>query len=525
MLRATWVLASLLSALGAQAGAAVVASRSLQAYWTPALQRGVQAAFDDYSEARDAAARGESVSPAWLEQVLAARHADALERGLLRAVFDDARVTLRGDRASVNAYLADLDAIAAPLSRAIEVTAYRLPLPPNGAPSSYSDQKSLQTRLMAGQPLWTARSTTRPGGAVVLGDARWTSSIRDVNAEVAQEAEAHDPKVDATFRGLRVALRVHVLPDEQLLMHGSWRFAAGEDVATVDTGEDQPNVESAERQTAYLTFAGKVRSGDGLLVAAREEGEAGVQVMLAVHARLVGPPPPPSGDLMVFPASAWRTTVDARFPLQAGPFATEDREDRPPVEQLPLLSPRDLAALLDSGDGRVSMHGATLVVDGDNAACARADALLRQLAEGQVHGAELRFTRSAASGRPRLEVVQPLLAGVPSHSFVGRATDLVVDFDVELAHDAVAADPVVAPTWDGAWSRALCDHRAGRWLVAGTWRQTTASPAREVELDGRDAMTLSLPDYVNKTWTWDGQMAASRAHSFEDGYAVELVTR
>ena len=529
MLRATLTLASFLSCLSAQGDDQVVAVRSLQAFRTPSLQRGAQPAFDHRADGnslpRDASARADSVEPGWLLPFLEHRHAAALQRGDLTLVGDDNSVALRGEKAAVNACLADLDAIAAALCRTIEVTAYRLPVPTNGLPSSYSDQKSLRTRLMAGQPLWTATATTRPGGAVQLGDARWTSMVRDVDAEVAEEASIYDPQVEATFRGARVAVTAHALPGGDLLLHGSWRVATGDAAAEVPTGGDRPNVQTATRRTSYLTFAGRVRSGDGLLVGAREEGEDGLQFVLAVHARYLGPPAPPANDLLVFPASAWHATVDASFSLRAGPLAGEEPGDRPPVQELPVLSPRNLAPLLGAGEGEAAMHGPTLIVDASNAACARAEAALRQLADAQVHNAELRFVRKPESGQSRLEFVQPLLAGVPAHAFLGRTRDYVADFNVEVAKKATAANPLVSPVRDGIWSRVLGDHRGQQWFLEGLWRQSLALSGSQLQLGGAAPMTMTLPDYLNKTWPWDGRMPSDEPQVLETGFEVTLSAR
>ena len=60
---------------------------------------------------RDASARADSVEPGWLLPFLEHRHAAALQRGDLTLVGDDHSVALRGEKAAVNACLADLDAI------------------------------------------------------------------------------------------------------------------------------------------------------------------------------------------------------------------------------------------------------------------------------------------------------------------------------------------------------------------------------------------------------------------------------
>ena len=117
MLRATLTLASFLSCLCAQGDDQVVAVRSLQAFRTPSLQRGAQPAFDHPADGnslpRDASARADSVEPVWLQPFLEQRHAAALQRGDLTLVVDEKAVALRGEKAAVNACLADLDAIAA----------------------------------------------------------------------------------------------------------------------------------------------------------------------------------------------------------------------------------------------------------------------------------------------------------------------------------------------------------------------------------------------------------------------------
>jgi len=525
MLRVIVVLASLVSALCAQSEDQVVAVRSLQVFRTPALQIGEQHPFDevgDNSYSRDAATRKDSDDPKWVERVLAERHSDAVDSEDLRLVFDDTRVILRGSKEAVNACLIDIDAMAAALSRSIEITAYRLPMPANGLPSAYSDQKSLQARLANTPPIWTATATTRPGGSVQLGDARWTSFVRDLDAEVAEKAKIHDPQIDATFRGVRVALTAHALPGDDLLLHGSWRIADGDDPVAIATGGEKPNVDFVSRRNGYVTFAGRVRSGDGLIVGAREASKDGMQFLFAVHARFTSPPPPPANDLMVFPASAWTTSIDASFSLRAGPFAGDDGNDRPPVLDLPLLSPENLPSLLDDGEARITMHGPTLVVNDRNAACARAERALRELADAQLHGAELRVHRKAEGDQPSLSIVQPVLAGVPANAFVGKTYSLVTDFEVEIATESATSNPVVSSVRNGVWSRVVGSRRGQQWHVEGLWRRTRVLPSRTIHLRGREGMQLNLPDYVNSTWPWDGPMATGREHQLAPGFRVEL---
>ena len=190
-----------------------------------------------------------------------------------------------------------------------------------------------------------------------------------------------------------------------------------------------------------------------------------------------------------------------------------------------MLSPRNLAPLLGAGEGEAAMHGPTLIVDASNAACARAEAALRQLCDEQVHNAELRFLRKPESGQSRLELVQPLLAGVPAHAFLGRTRDYVADFNVEVAKKATAADPLVSPVRDGVWSRVLGHRRGKQWFVEGLWRQSLALPLAQVTLGGEAPMTMTLPDYLNKTWPWDGRMPSDEPQLLETGFEVTLSAR
>lgn len=526
MLRAMLLLASLVSALCAQSDERVVAVRSLQAFRSPSLQSGNQRPFDEVDDRRelprDASARIDAESPEWVEKVLKSRHARAIDSGELRLAFDESRVTLRGNKAAVNACLLDLDTMAAALSRSIEITAYRLPMPANGLPSAWSDQKSMQARLANTPPIWSAKASTRPGGSVQLGDARWTSYVRDLDAEVAEEATIHDPKVEASFRGVRVAVTAHALPGDDLLLHGSWRIAEGDEAVEIATGGDKPNVDFVSRGAGYVTFAGRVRSGDGLIVGAREASKDGMQFLFAVHARIVTPPGPPQGNLMVFPASAWQAQVPARFSVYAGPFAGEERGDFGPVAELPVLSPQSLASFLGGDDGTVAMYGPTLVVDDDMAACARAERALRELADAQLQAAELRITRKARGERPSLAIVQPLVAGLPAHAFVGETASMVTDYDVEIAKNAATSNPIVQPVRGGVWSRVLGHDHGQQWHVEGLWRATDVMPARTLHLRGAEGMLLNLPDYVNATWPWDGPMPTDRAHALAEDFEVEL---
>lgn len=535
MLRALLCVASFASIMLAQSGEQAVAVRSLQPFLPPTLQTAntivTALASNEGSWQRNATARtgaNNDTDAGWLIALLNARHSKSIDaEELVLTVDANTRLAMRGNKGAVNSCLADLDAIASTLARSIEITAYRLPVPAGDLPPAFMSGATLQASIAAEAPLWSARAVTRPGGSVQIGDVQWTSYMRDQDVEVAKKADIADPKVDSLFQGTRMALTVHALPNDELLLHGSWLTSERISLEEFSTGKDQPSIDAPHNKTAYVTFAGRVQNGDGLLVAGKVIEDGGMSFVFAVRARYLTPPPGRADRLFVFPASAWSHATSTAWPLRPVRFVGEDdRGQHPIVDKTPVLGPEKLAAFVGSGgDGAVSMEGHVLVIDGSSAACAKAEARLKQLANAQLHGAELRIQAASSPTAAAAKFVQPVLANMQARAFVGRERALVADYEVEIAENSDASNPIVRNAYEGVWSR-VTTHPMGRdWNVMGMWRTARQLPPRLRVQTAKESRLLQLPDYKTSTWPWDGPLQANKAMALSPHFSVELRTQ
>lgn len=533
MLRVMLSVASLAVLATAQSGERVIAVRSLQPFLHPSLQspRALDSAIatENETKAQDATLRGEGgTASKWLIELLQHRHKQAIEANQLTlSTSDDVRIALNGSKGAVNSCLADIDAIAATLTRSIEITVYQLDLADGELPPAVLGSTALQAAISKAPPLWTARAVTRPGGSVQLGDVRWTSYVRDQDAEVAKKAKILDPKIDNLFEGTRVSLTVHALPSEDLLVHGSWLTSNRQQLEESSIGRDRTTVDLPLHSTAHLSFGGRVRNGEGLVVAADREGQYGMRFAFVVCARYLSPPPARTNNLFVFPATAWIDTTRTGWPLRAGWFAGSTGDNRHPlIEEMPILSPPDLDEFLTvETDGTSLMVGSTLVVHDNAAACARAESALRQLVEAQLQQTELRVEQFAKEGVVTTTVVQPMLANMQTRAFIGTEQALIGDHEVEIAEDAANSNPTVRIVRSGVWSRSTGHELGAGWNIEGLWRTAELLTIRERSQLGKPTMIMHLPDYTTSTWSWDGPMPSNQQQLLAPHFGVQIRSR
>tara|TARA_R110002072_G_scaffold241027_4_gene399615 strand:- start:39917 stop:41518 length:1602 start_codon:yes stop_codon:yes gene_type:complete len=533
MLRVLLSVASLALLATAQTEERVVAVRSLQPYLQPSLQSA--AAIDsalpsnESSVGRDATLRGSArAKTEWLIDLLNARHKKNIEGGqLILAVDEDARVALHGTKGAVNSCLADIDSIAGTLARSIEVSVYQLAAADGKLPPAFIDGKSLQTALATTPPLWSARAVTRPGGSVKLGDVRWTAYVRDHDSEVAEDSAILDPQVDHLFRGTRVALTVHALPNEELLMHGSWLTSDSIELSETSIGKDQAMVDLPNNRTAHISFGGRVNNGGGLVVSAHREGKEGMSFVYVVRARYLSPQPQRANNLFVFPATAWADSTRTGWPMRAAWFiGLDDDDSHPLLDEMPVLSPRDLGSFLTpQAEGMALMAGSTLVINDNAAVCARAEAALQQLVDAQLHQAELRVTQTSTNGHIATHIVQPVLANMQAEAFIGTERAVVGDYSVEIATDSASSNPNVRVIRSGVWSRLTGHAMARSWNVEGLWRSAKQLPARYRVQSAKPAINMQLPDYKSATWPWDGPMPLNSEQVLAPHFSVQVKTQ
>jgi len=528
MLRVLLSVASLALLATAQSDERVIAVRSLQPFLGASLQsdQGMQSALptEDTGIAKDATIRGARAGKSdWLTKLLKDRHRIEIENDDLTLATDsNVRVAISGKKGAVNACLADIDSIAATLTRSIEITAYELPVPNGKLPPAFIDGKSLQSALDTATPRWSARAATRSGGSVHLGDVQWTNYMRDQDAEVAEKSLILDPKVDNLFQGTRVSLTVHALPNEELLLRGSWLTSERLGMEIAEIGKNRATVHLPHHRTAHINFGGRIDNGAGLVVSARRKADNGMEFVFVVRARYISPPPQRANNLFVFPITAWQDATDTAWDMKAGPFVGNDSDGRHPIiEERPLLSPTDLAMFLAPG-GNAIQAGGVLVVHDNAAICARAEAALQQLVDAQLSQAELRVNQTQTNAT---SIVQPLLANMQSRAFIGTERSVIGDHEVEIASKAGISNPVVFIMRAGVWSR-VAGHSMGRnWNIEGLWSTATQLAVHQHNQVGTPPMSMQLPDYKMASWPWDGQMAVNQPQVLAPNFSVLVKTQ
>lgn len=505
----------------------VVRVRSLLPFHTPSLQhaepRCSALPTDRDTERPDRLdAPAESASFAWVRDLIAQRHAAAIEAGRLALsdVGDEgATLVLRGRAAAVAACEQELDAIAAALGRPIEVSAFMLPLGDGELPPTTWDAAALKHALERTPPTWTARGRTRSGGALRLANERGIAHLHDYNVEVAERAQINDPQVDIAFAGVRATLVVDALAGDELVLRGSWLLSEPVAMHEVAVGTGQPTLDLPEHRTTWVTFAGRVVTGGAVVVSGRggpvaggAGGQAGFALVLA--ARFLAPPAgDPAPGLLVRPIGAWLPRP-AIVPRLAWARLGDDGDGFVREEPDGGITAGSLTALLGVS---ADVHGGMLIVEGDPDGCRAADAQLQMLAR-ELRPIALR-TRVLSDGGEPLELVVPMLADRAAGAFVGRERAVIRDQDVEIASRAQMGNPSVTVAYSGLWLSATAGDVGQGWHVAGLWSLAAHAEPRLREVKDKPPMALTLVDYRTTALPWDALMPANQEHALGDGPA------
>lgn len=524
-LRFAAALVAAVAATSAQQGEqATVRLRSLAPFAVPSQQRAVPllsampGSDGDNSQRLDAA--GEPSSTAWVVQLLNERCRAALETGRFSIAQAGNRLVLRGRAGDVAACDRELDAIAAAVGRPIEVTVWRLPLADGPLPATVWDAPTLQRMLQHTVPLWSARGRTRSGGALRLGQERGIGCLRDIDVEMTDATRITDPKIGLAFAGARASLVVQALPGDELLLTGTWLLSEPVALREQSLGEGQSTVDLPEHRTATVSFAGRIGSGGALVVAGRGGPVGPDGFALVVGARYLAPPAAGiAQDLVVWPVGAllagdlaWRPQLAWR--MQPG-------DDGPTFERFDQdggLTGDDLLSLLAAEPPTTALlDGGVLVLQGDVEGCRRGEARLRELFAG-LRTVALRAS-VVGDGVPALEIVQPGLADRMASAFVGRERAVVRDFEVEVANQVRAGNPVIDCTYSGLWLHATIVPVANGWHTAGLWTVAAYDEPRQRLHDETPPMRLQLVDYRATATPWDASMAVDQDQVLGDGPA------
>ncbi|MFK7738855.1 MAG: hypothetical protein AB8H80_00930 [Planctomycetota bacterium] len=520
-------LALLTTAIACQQTAVV---RSLQPFLPPTIQAVGQPVSavnysDDLQIARSGAMRKRNADLTWLEELLQARHRPAIRAGSLQLVFDmPNRVTISGAEPLVQACATDLDAITAALSRTVQVTVYQLPLADGKLPNTHLDGAELRQLVDGARPLWTTHARTRSGGSVELRRCNWPSYARDLEPEIAEKSAIDAPKFDRLFVGTSCSATVHSLPGERLLLHGSWLASRLVEMREQLTGNGGPSIDLPHVQILAASFSGLIDSGGALVVAARsgQRKEAGVQLL--VSARYSSPAASMPQGIGAIPITAWQAAYTAHGTPGPARFPGEDAFA--PESESALLAPADVCSLLGAF-GKCKTPTGFLIGTADGQEIQAAEATIEQLCRANGQGFSVHVTRDGTAGIGGIQIIQPTLAGLACHAFVGSERAHIAGFDAELASGANAYNPTVDIARSGVWSWCTLAAPAsgGGHFVDGLWRSAEPATARMRSLTTKPPLLVECTDYKASAWPWSGSITANRPHELSPGMRIQIRER
>lgn len=352
---------------------------------------------------------------------------------------------------------------------------------------------TVEFRLAHGeQRLMGGSRPIHPGQPVTLGHTVGRRVVGDLDVEIAQQADIGSPTMRVHFGGASLGLAVHPVPGRGWWTELALTASLLEDFEEIDLGSD--------------ALAGKGRDASRLV-----EFSGPVLLRPGVWERVTLPGPEVDD----------RLTLELRVQQQPGPGFVE--ADGLLVVDLPTLAlDPGLAGTLDSPPASVRWASPVgmLVVDAQGGRN-WVDELLRTVAEVPV--LDTRLERGSADGEASPLLHLRALGGADYRFAAGRAQDVLVDWDAEVAQTSRAGDPLFARPLSGVQGSFGVHSRAGgsvsselhvRWtrvLLDGMHqvRLAGARPAGEngFALPAIDAH-LDRVDVIRVDFDWEGPLGS-----------------
>ncbi|GAB4151766.1 MAG: hypothetical protein Fur0037_20520 [Planctomycetota bacterium] len=445
---------------------------------------------------------------------------EALEqgRGQLRA--EGTWLVMQADSSLLPQLKEQLEALTAILTRPIEIEACLYEAPASGTWPPVLTAGAFAERTRGHDPLWRSTSRTRYAGRVELGRENWTSYVRSVYAEVAQNTKSVAPAIGRFFSGVRVsALPFALAGSEDVVLHAQFAVAEPREVLSRPTGfPGQANLETPVLEYAVGAMSGRVPPGGALAVTFTGSPTSGKRCVLTLRAILPAPRPPfRVGKCMLFPIGA--LTSNGLAKSRRVPWKDSDEDDlvqeSEDEEVQPGISLAELESLLQSAAGsenaEVSMGRLWARVAGSEPALQRAQKAIVAIEDRLPRNEDLalRLVPLAApsagllpgrAGNPLHEFRTPSLPGRTVCFQRGVAMTAPIEIAVELAQDSAIQIPSVISRSTGAFGSAVAaETPQGRHL------RLFASFASEVEsvrrvLESGGVLVLPRPDIVDASW-------------------------
>jgi hypothetical protein len=315
-------------------------------------------------------------------------------------------------------------------------------------------------------PLSRSITSTRAGRTTSLERLRWTRYVQDVDAEIAQKANATRPVLQEFGDGAHAVVSIHPLCGaDEFALHV--QFVAGQRrgvVRTLQTGmPGAADLEIPQLETVYGACSARIQNGGALAVTLRGHASCGGQQILTL--RVTGRTPPANsiqGGLGIFPCGALTSAaLTAQIPDPDHYRPREGQRDSEPtfgyVEASQLL---DLVrAHAGDEETQIENSGEFVVARGSPTALAKIEAFVRGLQDRFVRNAVVRHVGSleptdntpAASAPLLHEIVAPTLLGRQLTVARCLETNAITGLEVQIAQEASSLDPVVTLLQSGCW--------------------------------------------------------------------------
>lgn len=293
--------------------------------------------------------------------------------------------------------------------------------------------------------------------------------VRDYDVQVAAQTVMYDPKVDVIFDGLNAGVLATVLADGRI--HLTFAIQESEierPIALLKLrGKDQGQVHQPTMNSRTMAGAGIIEAGGALVLGAAAKPYG----LCVVRVKLASPPPRiartgrfhavPLGDL----AHPIPRFVGAMRPFRPGEEAQMRPDPEPPQRDSWFDALQQIVGEPDPKFGWSVLANHVIVHSGEKEpdrlreklrewAAARHTLRLRVRA-GRVGTDEAkRFLASASGLDAFVEKIPELgsIAALPDRSFLfmnGSERKFVLDYDVEIAQAAQAANPVMGTAFSG----------------------------------------------------------------------------
>lgn len=340
----------------------------------------------------------------------------------------------------------------------------------------------------------------------LFGAGRFRSFVRDFDLEVAQDSKLGDPKIDLLFEGLRLGVDVSPMIDGRHYARiGIQDADLADPMRSHSLGvEYLGSVHVPEVQVDEGMVAAAVPDGGGVVIAA-----AGGRwlVMLTRESELssVGVPVAPFG-LADLPDGSHRRVV--RYPGEGDPWVS-DAEIDDPLLRLDLM----LGGMFGGGEAPVERVASSLLIEDAElraqveeslrAECRNVRTLSFELAWGAVGAEALRDAAGREEPARWVDVAAslqhhsllPTVAGQRFSTASGVERQFVADYEVEIAQDASASNPVMRRSFAGMSAHGVVDIAyTGEPRLSIDVRWSSGSEPENFDLDVDEIGRLQLAD-------------------------------